>query len=77
MNKNLMLARIAAIVSTLAEVEGTPESNLYMLCEMNMADYELIRDILLRAGFVMIKNHYVTLTSADKETAQELNKRIN
>ena len=73
MTKEMMLTRIAAIVTTLAETNGTPESMLYIFCEMDMQAYEMIRDVLTRAKLVTIKGNYVTLTNEGKETARKLN----
>lgn len=76
MTKNDVLTRVAAIVTTLEETNGSPESMLYIFCEMNMQDYELIRDVLVKAKLVTIKGHYVTLTEEGKKTAQKLNEAI-
>lgn len=76
MTKDVVITRIAAIVSTLEDVNGTPESMLYILCDMNMDDWQMIRDILIRANLVTIKGHYVTLTEQGKETANKLNSVI-
>lgn len=73
MDKKLLLTRIAAILTTLLEMGGTPESSLYMFCEMNMEHYETIRDIMVGSKLVQIKGHYVTLTEKGKTTAQECN----
>ena len=92
MTKDVLLARIAAIVTTLEETNGSPESMLYIFsdmlwllaCQINTSnesksqnskhqDYELIRDVLVKAGYVTIKGNYVTLTEAGKETAAKLN----
>lgn len=76
MTKDVILARVAAIVSTLSETNGSPESMLYIFCEMNMEDYEMIRNILTRAGLIIIKGNYVTLTEQGVRTAQEIDKRL-
>lgn len=75
MTKDLLITRIAAIVSSIET--GTPESMLYIFCDMNMDDYQTIRDILLKAGLVTIKGHFVTLTPEGKMTADKLNKAIS
>ena len=72
MTKDMMLMRIAAILTALAETNGTPESMLYIFCEMDMQAYETIRDILVRAKYVTIKGNYVTLTNNGKEMAQKI-----
>ena len=76
MNKMDCLTRIAAIVTALDETNGSPESMLYIFCNMDMHAYETIRDILIKANLVTIKGHYVTLTEEGKKTAQKLNAAI-
>ena len=76
MDKNLLLTRVAAIVTTLEETNGTPESMLYIFCDMDMSAYEIVRDILVKANLVTIKGHYVTLTNEGKSMAQRLNAAI-
>lgn len=76
MDKKLLLSRIAAILTTLLETNGSPESMLYIFCDMNMDHYSTIRDILLDSKLIAIKGHYVTLTDKGKDTAQQLNSVI-
>jgi hypothetical protein len=77
MTKDVLLTRIAAIVTTLEETDGSPESMLYIFCEMNMDDWQTLRYILISANIVSIsKGHYVTLTENGKQTAIRLNKAI-
>lgn len=76
MTKDKMLAHIAAILSALNETNGSPESMLYIFCDMNMSEYGIIRDILINAKYVTIKGHYVTLTQAGKETAEKIDSLI-
>lgn len=77
MTKDVVFTRVAAIVSTLADVNGSPESMLYILCDMNMDDWQIIRDILLRCDLVSIKGHYVTLTENGKAVAVKINSVIS
>jgi len=37
MNRKDLLVKIAAIISVLAEVDGSPESTLYLACGSDMA----------------------------------------
>ena len=76
MTKYVLLTRIAAIITTLDETNGSPESMLYIFCGMDMQAYEAIRDILVEANLVTIKGHYVTLTSEGKITAAKINAAI-
>ena len=77
MSKDVLVTRIAAIVTTLDDGPGVPESMLYILCDMNMNDWQIIRNILLRCGFVSIKGHYVTLTEKGEVTAMKINSAIS
>jgi len=76
MTKNILITRIAAILATLEETNGSPESMLYIFCGMNMDDYQAIRGILVDAGYVTIKGNYVTLTASGRETARKINSVI-
>jgi predicted transcriptional regulator len=76
MTKNEVLVRVASIVSTLAQTGGSPESMLYIFCNMDMQEWETIRMVLTTADLVKIQSHYVTLTENGKKTAEELNKRL-
>lgn len=79
MTKHQVMTKIAAILMTLEETDGSSESisMLYIFCDMNMDNYQIIRDILVRGGFVTIKENYVTLTELGKKTAKKLNQEIN
>ena len=72
MTKDVLLTRVAAIISALGETGGSPESMLYIFCEMDMQAWELVRDILLRSRNIEIKGHYVTLTPFGRETAKAI-----
>lgn len=76
MDKNTLLTRLAAVVTTLDETNGTPESMLYIFCDMDMQAYEILRNVLVKADLVTIRGNYVTLTQNGKETAQKLNAAI-
>lgn len=73
MTKDMLMARIAAIVTTLADMGGSPESTLYLALGMDMDAWQTIRGIMLRSGLVNISSHYVTLTDSGKVTADRLN----
>ena len=73
MNKNEILTRVAAIVTTLQETKGSPESMLYIFCEMNLADWHLIKDILIKSGLMKCEGFYCSLTAKGEKTATELN----
>lgn len=66
------LVLVAGILSALLETGGSPESNLYILCDMDMTRWETIRYILVESGLVTIKGYFVTLTAKGKETAESI-----
>ena len=69
------LTKIAAIIATLGEMDGSPESTLYMFCDMDLHAWNMLRDIMIKAEQIQIKNHYVTLTEKGKETAARLSQK--
>lgn len=77
MNKNGVLTRVAAIVTALEETGGTPESMLYIFCEMDMEDWHMIKDILIKSGLMKCSGFYCSLTEQGIKTAKELNSVIN
>jgi hypothetical protein len=77
MNKNEILSRVAAIITTLDETNGSPESMLYIFFDMNMDLWTKVRCILVETDLVQIKGNFVTLTANGRATAQRLNKVIS
>lgn len=43
---------------------------------MDMRVWEFTRDIMLKAGWIEISNHYVTLTEKGKAKAEEINRAL-
>lgn len=76
MDKNELLTKIAAILTTLLETGGSPESMLYIFCDMDMDKWTKMRYILTTAEFVTIKGNYVTLTAVGREKAELINKAL-
>jgi hypothetical protein len=76
MDKNKIMVLVAAAVTTLAESEGCPESTLYLLCDMDMSRWDILRRVLVGAGWIRILNHYVTLTAEGRTLAESINSRI-
>lgn len=68
-----MLAKIAAIVATLDETNGAPESSLYIFFDMNMNAWTKARSIMIESKLIEINGHFVTLTADGRETARKLN----
>jgi len=72
-----MLAIIVAILTTLVEFpEGTPESNLYLLCNTDLQLWEKIKKMLLDEKLILIKGHWVTLTEKGIKTGTEMDKAL-
>ena len=75
-DKNKMLVLVATVLTTLYEVDGAPESELYMVCQTNMDLYQQLRHILVSGKFITIKANWMTLTEHGKLTAERLNKAL-
>ena len=67
---------VAAILTTLAEVDGCPESTLYLTVGCDWVKFETIKGILVSAGLINCRGHYVTLTEKCKEIATKLNETL-
>jgi len=72
-----VIAKIAAIIATLDETNGSPESMLYIFFDMNMDVWTKVKTILIDADMITIKGNYVTLTAKGKETAKLLNEKLS
>jgi len=72
MTKEVLLTRIAATITTLAETNGSPESTIYLAFGSNIHEWEILRDVLVKAGLVKISGNYVTLTAEGKVKAVQL-----
>ena len=68
-----MMAKIAAVLTTLRDTGGAPESMLYIFFDMNMDLWTKVRAILIEADLITIKGHYITLTPLGTEKADRLN----
>jgi hypothetical protein len=67
-----IIAKVAAILSALRETNGGPESALYMALGMDINLWNIIRGVMLKAGYITISGHYVTLTAKGLEKAIEV-----
>jgi predicted transcriptional regulator len=70
------LQKVAAIIATLGETNGSPESMLYIFCDMDMDKWTAMRYALVQSDLIIIKGNYVTLTAKGKALADKLNKTI-
>ncbi len=73
MSKGQIYARIAAIVSTLAETGGGPESSIYLALGMDMSLWTMLRAVLVENGLVTISGHWCELTDKGRELAEKCN----
>lgn len=68
-----MNQKLAAIIATLQETNGSPESMLYIFFDMNMNLWIQVRNALVADGLVTIKAHFVTLTPKGEALATKIN----
>ena len=71
MTEREIVVRIAATLTTLLDVNGSPESTIYLAYGMNWGTWNLLRGIMERAGWIVVRNFYVTLTPSGKVKAAE------
>ncbi len=74
MNRNDLLARIAALVSALNEEPGgmAPASSLYLALGMDMQSYSLVSDLASQAGLVKKTSQTLTITPKGREMARKV-----
>lgn len=79
MSRNELNGYLAAILTTLAEVDiaysikGASESSLYIALGMDMERWEIVKGVLVGAQLVTIKSHYVQLTAKGQDMASKCN----
>lgn len=75
MDFNAKLVRIAAIMSTLYEVDGpAPASSIYMALNCDMELYENLIHAAVQMGWIKRnRNHTLELTESGKVQAQKFN----
>jgi len=71
MTRELTVA-IAAVLATLAEVDGGPESSAYLAlgCDWNL--WERTKSILINVGWMTESNNWLAITPAGREMAEKL-----
>lgn len=68
-----VLSRLAAMLVTLLEMGGGPESIFYLVvANGNMAAWEVVRAALQADDLVTFRNHWMTLTPKGVEKATRL-----
>lgn len=77
MTQREALLFVAAVLSTLVEAgSGMPESTGYLALGMNLDDWQLIKRVMIEAGYINVQNHYVTLTAAGRVKGDEINAKV-
>lgn len=72
-----MLAKIAAVLSTLKETGGSPESMLYIFFDMDMDVWTRVRNVLISENMIQIKGNYVTLTEYGLKKATQIDEAVS
>jgi hypothetical protein len=72
MNQNEAVAAVAAVLTTLAETDGGPESSCYLALGGKLESWEMIKFIMTRAGWITTRAHWVELTDAGKSKVREI-----
>ena len=75
MNRNELLTYISAILTTILEVSPTdpiPASSIYLAMGMNLQNYELVRDVMVKCNWVVATSSTIALTSEGRAKATEL-----
>lgn len=70
--KNTVITWIAGILTTINEVspnDPIPASSIYLAMGMNYHDYELVRNMLLSAGWITVTPSTIALTASGREKA--------
>lgn len=75
MTKNTTVI-IAAILTTLLETDGGPESSLYCGLGMDIHLWERIKFVLLRENLIEINSYWCELTDAGRELAHKCNEAL-
>lgn len=74
MTNNEIITYLAAILTTLAESDGTPESTLYLAVGMDMTKWETVKAILTGESWISIApSHWVTITDSGRVMADKIN----
>lgn len=73
---NKINSLIVAILTTLAETNGSPSSMIYLALGMDLNLWNLIAGIMVKGGLVTITNHFVTLTPKGREMANQIEAKL-
>lgn len=73
LTKNQINARLAAILTTLAETGGGPESSIYLALGMDMGLWSMLKGFLLQNGLMTCEGHWCELTGKGASLAEQCN----
>lgn len=76
MTRDELNKTLCAVITTLDEVEYSPESSLYLGLGMDMDKWNLIKQILIAGNLATIEYHRVTIAPAGKVLAARINSFI-
>lgn len=63
------LAKVTSILITLSELNGSPESVIYLSLGCDLIEWAAITDSLIERGWISIHAHFVSLTPKGREIA--------
>ena len=64
---------IVAVLTTLAEVDGAPETMIYLAVGSEMERWNKLKYALVSSGLVVVNHNFVTITAKGKVLADKLN----
>lgn len=67
---------IAAIITTLAEVEGSPETMLYLGIGSDLDKWNGYKYALTASGLIEVNYNFVTITDKGRDLAAKINATI-
>jgi hypothetical protein len=73
MTREKLNALLCAIISTLAEVEYSPESTLYLGIGSDLEDWNTVKSVLLAGELATVENYTVRITQKGRDLAAKVN----
>lgn len=67
------IMKVAAILTALQDTGGSPESMLYIFCDMDIHYWNTLKTLMLSGKLIHISANFVTLTDKGRKTAQDIN----
>lgn len=73
MDKRQIMTYVAAIVTTLAETGGGPESSLYLALGGDINKWNDIKGLLVSSGLIVVRSdHWVEITAKGRKLAVDI-----